>query len=392
MTRRSVQRTWVPSSGAFLAVVLALCLAGAAAAQSQLPGTPLTNDPANDLRPAWSPDGTTIAYHSTRSGNNEVWLMDADGGNQRQLTNDAADDRRPAWSPDGAWIAFDSDRSGAGNRDIWVTDATGGNLKQVTSGPSLDTFAAWSPDATRLAFFSYQGGIMDLWVVDVQGLLEGGEAGEPQRLTNSLADEKRNQCTFACHMPSWSPDSNRIAYPAMNHTQVWTVDADGSNARQVSGGGTYEHFPTWTPDGKILFLSEHVTEQQEPVNDVWIIDADGSNAAVLYENIPHGGPFEFRPDGATIAFHSPRAGNFDIYTTVLGQEASTPQPFVATPVANLVLEATTVPAAQPTTVTGATPAGEPARSSFLAVTVAVAILVLGGAGIAVFFLRKGRAA
>ena len=388
MTKRSILRTQVRSTGPFLAVALALCVAGVVAAQSQLPGTPLTTDPANDLRPAWSPDGTLIAFHSTRSGNNDIWVMDANGGNQRQLTVDPADDRRPAWSPDGSWIAFDSDRTES--RDIWVMDSQGANLKQLTRGASQKTFAAWSPDGTQIAFYAYGAGILDLWVVDLQDFLSGGEASVAQRLTDGLADEQRNQCTFACHMPSWSPDSQQIAYAAMNHTQIWMVGLDGSDPRRVSGGGTYEHFPSWTPDGKIIFLSERITEKQEPVNDVWIVDADGQNAAILYSAIPHGGPFEFRPDGATIAFHSPRSGNFDIYTTILGQEASTPQPFVATPVTDLQLEATTAPAIEPTSALVATPVGESAGPPLLAVIGVVAALVLGGAGVAVYLVRKGR--
>ncbi len=388
MTKRSILRTQVLSSGPFLAVALALCVAGVVAAQSQLPGTPLTSDPANDLRPAWSPDGTLIAFHSVRSGNNDIWVMDADGGNQRQLTRDPADERRPAWSPDGSWIAFDSDRTG--NRDIWVMDSQGQNLKELTSGPGQKTFPAWSPDGSQIAFFVYGDGILDLWVLELQDFLRDGEASEAQRLTNGLADEKQNQCTFACHTPSWSPDGQQIAYAAMNHTQVWMIGVDGSDPRQVTGGGTYEHFPSWTPDGKIIFLSERITEQQEPVNDVWIVDADGQNAAILYSAIPHGGPFEFRPDGATIAFHSPRSGNFDIYTTVLGQEASTPQPFVATPVTDLQLEATTAPVIEPTSAPVAAPVEEPTGPPLLPVIGAVAVLVLGGAGVALYLVRKGR--
>jgi TolB protein len=384
MTKRSILRTRVPSRGLFLAVTLALCLAGVVAAQSQLPGTPLTTDPANDLRPAWSPDGALIAFHSMRSGNNDIWVMDADGGNQRQLTRDPGDDRRPAWSPDGAWIAFDSDRSG--NRDIWVMDSQGENLKQLTSGPGQKTFAAWSPDATRVAFYSYGGGILDLWVVDLQDFLPDGEAGVVQRLTSGLADEKRNQCTFACHMPSWSPDSQQIAYQAMNQTQVWMVGADGGDPRQVTGGGTREHFPSWTPAGRIIFLSERITDDQEPVNDVWIVDADGQNAAILYAAIPHGGPFEFRPDGATIAFQSPRAGNFDIYTTVLGQEAAVVQPTVTTQVA-------VAPAAEPSALplaTAGAPLASAGSSGSLFLWATVVIVALGGGLVTLYLVRKRR--
>ena len=371
-----------------LASGLALLVASVVVAQIQLPGKPLTTDPANDLRPAWSADGARIAFFSSRSGNYDIWVMNADGGNQRQLTDDPADDRRPAWSPDGMYLAFDSDR--AGTRDIWVMEADGGNLRQLTSGPAQDSFPAWSPDGRQIAFYSFEGGVLDIWAVGVKDFLQGDETGQPGRVTNNLADERLNQCTFACHVPAWSPDASQIAYQ-VNHTQIWVVGADGSAPHPLTSGEKHEHFPWWTQDGRILYLYEHRTDQAEPVNDVWIMDADGDNATLLYADIPHGGPLYWSPGGnGLIAFQSPRAGNFDIYTIVLGQEASTPQPFVATPMADL--EATAAPAIEPTLAPAATAAPVPGSTGLPlpAVIGAVAILVLGGAGVAVYLVRRGR--
>ena len=107
MIDKHLARTKVSGGVLFLTAILALAIVGVAVAQSVLPGVQLTTDPANDLRPAWSPDGTRIAFFSNRSDSNDIWVMDADGENQRELTNGSADDRRPAWSPDGARIAFD---------------------------------------------------------------------------------------------------------------------------------------------------------------------------------------------------------------------------------------------------------------------------------------------
>jgi Tol biopolymer transport system component len=356
-------------------------------AQLQLPGRPLTTDPGQDLRPGWSPDGQWIAFQSSRSGNYDILVMDADGGEQHFVVEDPADDRRPAWSPDGQWIVFDSDRGG--NRNLWVVDSAGGNLTQLTDTIGQDTFASWSPDGSQVAFFSYEGGQLDLWVVTLGDVLAGGPMPVPQRVTNGMADERQNQCTFACHSPGWSPDGTQLAYTAQNNTQIWVVGVDGSNARPVSGGGLQEHFPSWTPDGRILFLSERLTDNQEPVNDIWIMDADGQNLILLHEAIPHGGPLEFKADSNIIIFHSPRGGNFDIYTTELGQEQPIEQP-AATGVPDLNLGAQPTAAALAPTAAPVQTAPGRSQGLLIAGVSLLALAVVVGGGAILFFALRGR--
>lgn len=375
-----------------LAAGLAAVLAGVVQAQNQLPGTQLTRDPSHDLRPAWSPDGQVIAFQSSRGGSYDILLMDADGGNQRYLVQDPADDRRPAWSPDGQWLAFDSDRSGG--RDIYIVDAAGENLRQLTTGPAQETFPSWSPDGTQVAFYSYAGGVLDLYLVTLDDSLPAGEVPAPLKLTTSLADERQNQCTFACHTAAWSPDGSQLAYTGRNQTQIWVVGAAGGDERPIEGGGVYDHFPLWLPDGRILYMSERMTDRQEPVNDIWVMDVDGGNRTMLHEAVPHGGPLEFREGDETISFHSPRAGNFDIYTTVLGAEApqeAQPQneataaaPTDAAPTRSVVVEHPTMPAEQPPATVNQTPD----RTLGLAF---LGLAVLVGGGVAVYALRRLRA-
>jgi hypothetical protein len=224
--------------------------------------------------------------------------------------------------------------------------------------------------------------------------LSGGEAGAPTRLVERLADERKSECTFACHMPEWSPDGTRLTYTGTNHTQIWIVGADGSDRHPVTTGQRTNQFPTWLPDGRIIFLAERLTNEQEPVNDVMEIDADGGNAQLLYPAVPHGGPLEFRPDGATIAFQSPRAGNFDIYTTVLGQPESTPQAMAATPIiADLELgPVPDVPTAAARIEIETPPAASAEAREFpLAAIAGTVAVVIVGVGVAVFYLlRRGR--
>lgn len=390
------KRYLLSSIGIFSSLVLATFVFIVATAQSTLPGKALTTDPANDMRPSWSPDGSLIAFFSLRSGNYDIWVMDSDGQNQRQLTDDPADDRRPAWSPDGKYIAFDSDRGGP--RDIWVLNLETNELRQFTSGPGIDSFPAWSPDGSQIAFYSYEDGIMDVWVASIEEFLNGGDPGQPRRLTQGLADEEQNGCTFGCHTPTWSPDSKTIAYVGNNHTQVWVIGADGSNPHIITSGGEHEHFPTWTSDGNLIMLHEHLNSRDEYVNDVWLVDPTGSNdATLLFTDIPHGGPFYWSPtNDGMIAFHSPREGNFDIYYTILGREDEFIEEEIAVPEPETDVEPTAVlPPTEaplvavqeedlPASVTEPSPLTNPTVLGGFAVA-------LGGvAFIVIYLVRKGR--
>ncbi|MCC6188490.1 MAG: hypothetical protein IT318_05620, partial [Anaerolineales bacterium] len=164
------------------------------------------------------------------------------------------------------------------------------------------------------------------------------------------------------------------------------------------GGGAIEHFPQWTSDGRIVFLSERITDNRDPVSDVWIMDADGSNAGLLFDAIPHGGPLEFLAESSTVVFHSPRSGNFDIYTTVLGQQST-----VVTPRAQVTVESFGPAGSQPTATAAEAVAAAPQPTTPAAATApgagpagiglgVVGLALLAGGGVVYFLLRRGRAA
>jgi Tol biopolymer transport system component len=118
--------------------------------------TRLTTAEGFDGYPAWSPDGSKIVFESARSGVQQVWLMNADGSDQKQLTLDAVPkDQTPEWSPDGTRIAYTADTSPPGGT-IWVMNADGSEQHQLTSGPH-DYGPNWSPDGTKLALLDLSG-------------------------------------------------------------------------------------------------------------------------------------------------------------------------------------------------------------------------------------------
>ncbi len=103
----------------------------------------LTNNPGSEHLPSWSPDGKKLAFWSNRDGNPEIYVMNADGSEQKRLTNNPATDWHPSWSPDGKKIAFGSTRDG--NQEIYVMNADGSEQKNLTNNPAKDYSPSWSP-------------------------------------------------------------------------------------------------------------------------------------------------------------------------------------------------------------------------------------------------------
>src|SRR6266498_2961479 len=149
--------------------------------------TTLTNTPASDARPAWSPDGSKIVFTSNRDGNAEIYVMNADGSAQTNLTNNPATDTEAAWSPDGSKIVFDSSADGTAQTNL-------------TNNSATDDAAVWSPDGSRIAFASTRGGFFfDIWVMNSDG------SGAPVDLTNTPAGSDVR--------PDWSPDGTKWSLP-----------------------------------------------------------------------------------------------------------------------------------------------------------------------------------
>ena len=270
----------------------------------------LTSGTATNVRPAWSPDGKSIAFQSNRDGPYHIYLMNADGSNLRQLTSGDNDDRHPNWSPDGKTIAVDT--GSEIRREIALIDVASKNRTQLTKLGMTAQFPSYSPDGKTIAFFLYNLGTMDLWTV-------GKDGGNPAAVTRQLATEANSQCTFACHAARWSPDGSRVAFSDGDNARVLLMASLVSGSTTpISPDDEKSHFPVFLTDGRIVYVTEHITANQS-YTDLWVVDPNDTAAArtEFAQNIQAQGPFELNKDGTELLFFSPRTGNFEIYAVTL---------------------------------------------------------------------------
>ena len=206
-----------------------------------------------------------IAFASNRDGNLEIYVMNADGSGATRLTNNADTANEPAWSPDGTRIAYVS-RVGEGNWEIYVMEVDGSNQVRLTHNLAREAYPAWSPDGAKIAFLSARQGHQEIFLMNADGSNQV-----------SLADLEPTGI-FRRHLaPAWSPDGAKIAYnrhEGENH-EIFVVDPDGANEIRLTteGGG----WSAWSPDGtQIAFLS-----RREVSPGIYVMNADGSGTIGL---------------------------------------------------------------------------------------------------------------
>jgi Tol biopolymer transport system component len=197
--------------------------------------------------PDWSPDGTTIAFQSYKSGTFHIWAMNPDGSNVRELTDGFYDDREPQFSPDGTKIAFSSDRppdgapagTATGSYNIWTLTLATGQLTEVThqSGGANDYYPTWTPDGKQITY------------VDTSHAIESINADGTGTATTLYSDPAN---TF--YSPTWSPDGKSLAYTELdNHGTLTQLFVNGN---PVSGNEDVFAFPArWASNDSLIYAA-----------------------------------------------------------------------------------------------------------------------------------------
>ena len=190
--------------------------------------------------PAWSPDGSRIAFASAREGSFDIYVMNADGTGTKQLTSSRANDQGPTWSSDGNRIAFTRSTNVA---HIHVMQADGTGVRRLTDDDlAVEGEPAWSPDGRWIAYTRASGSeFREIWVVRPDG--------SGRRSVTEL-----NAKSYA---PAWAPDSKRLAFSS-NHDlalyDIYMVGTDGRDVRRLVRSTTDAFEPAWSPTGtEILF-------------------------------------------------------------------------------------------------------------------------------------------
>ena len=253
---------------------------------------------ANDLVQVFTgrqgPFLSRIAFISDRTGESELWVMDWNGENQKQLTKHNSLALAPSWSPDGKHLVFTSYLRGA--PALYLLTPHEGYLKLLWDKGGVNSSASISPDGTTVAFASSIDGNVDIYTISIDG-------GNAQRLTTARGIDTQ---------PAWAPNGRQIAFTSTRSgsPQLYLMDADGSNVRRVSFGGYFHDEPTWAYDGTRIAC----TTRDEGAFEIATINAVTTERTV----IPAPGNNEspcFSPEGSMIAFESDRTGDPQIYIT-----------------------------------------------------------------------------
>lgn len=207
------------------------------------------------LSPHCSRDGRKLVFNSDKVWDQDLYILDIIPKlRERKISSTFSLEQSAEWSPDGSRLVYSK------NGDIYVASSNGKNARKLTSGRSIDVSPTWSPDGGSIAFVSDRSGGPQIYVMSAGG---GGVRG----ITSSGYNTD----------PSWSPNSrvNKIAYVNVSGSEanIFTVNSDGSETKQLTSGSRRNENPSWSPDGHFISFSS----TRNASKDIYIMYLNGEN-------------------------------------------------------------------------------------------------------------------
>lgn len=260
----------------------------ALAAEASRPGLAYQLTYSYNLDGVPSPDGRRMVFIRIIEGREQLFLMDIDGRNERQITRDAADHEDPAWSPDGQHIAFVLIRDGS--KIVHVMRADGSRSEAVTPATQHAIHPSWTPDGARILYCTDDDlrppakNESQIYAVDIRSktvttLISGG--------VNTY--------------PAMSPDGRTIAFRKIIdglNSEVFLANADGTRLRNLTNHPAWEGWPAWSPDGKLIAFAGN----RESNYQIFVMNADGGGVRLAANTEGRATAPRWSRDGRTIYF------------------------------------------------------------------------------------------
>jgi len=252
----------------------------------------------------WSPDGKWLAFGESRNKgfHSRIALLSLDDLTVKELTSpiDQEYDCEPAFSPDGSSVAFERGSLGGFAKDLFVIPALGGQLRRLTFDNAWGGTPAWTHDGTEIVFSSNRGGLLSLWRISAAGGAPRPVAGVSALAYHPTIPRKGDVLAYEHATLSggiWKISINEKAHPL------------GPALHVLAARGMIDFRPSFSPDGqKIVFESDRLG-----YSDIWYCDRDGSNCTQLTSMHGTAGTARWSPDGQHVVFEFQSRHYYDIY-------------------------------------------------------------------------------
>lgn len=281
--------------------------------------TQLTADPANDVMPVFSPDGSRVAFSSNRSGNWDIFVISSTGGQAMQVTTESSHELHPTWSPDSKFLVFSRLGEISGKWEVWVTEVGNNGVAHFLT---YGLFPEWSPasgtgeNGTDQIVFQRSSKRGDrsfsVWTIDFN---TDGVASNETEIAQSAY--------HACINPTWSKDGNWISFATVpnpsqwaqendtrpQNANLWLVSSTGGSLVPLTNSMSVNLMPTFGPDNTVFFVSD-----RGGVDNIWRLNASGAIIAAGGIASPNSGtissnPFNASSESSSVAGVDTDSGN-----------------------------------------------------------------------------------